>query len=195
MDNIREIVSNNISSLRKSMGVTQLDLAKKINYSDKAVSRWEKGEVMPDIETLDKLAHIFGVPIGYMFEVHDKAEIKRKTKLSGAEIAVQLLFVSIIWCIVTVVFVYIQLFYERSFWQAFVWGVPLTVGTILYLNRKRENVTSSLILRSLLTWTLITAVYLQFINNELHLIYIIGIPIQIAIIIAAVAKKQTLKIK
>ena len=50
------------------MGLTQVGLAKKINYSDKAVSRWEKGEVLPDIETLDALSKIFNVPLSYLIE-------------------------------------------------------------------------------------------------------------------------------
>ena len=74
MKNIREIVANNIVTLRKQNGYTQIELSEKINYSDKAISRWEKGEVLPDIETLDNLANIFDVPLSYMLEEHQDAK-------------------------------------------------------------------------------------------------------------------------
>ena len=60
------------------MGLTQIGLAKKINFSDKAVSRWDKGEVLPDIETLESLAKIFGVSLTYMLEEHTTT--KKQTK-------------------------------------------------------------------------------------------------------------------
>ena len=52
VDELRTIIGRNIVSLRKSAGMTQADLAAKLNYSDKAVSKWERGEAIPDIETL-----------------------------------------------------------------------------------------------------------------------------------------------
>lgn len=56
MKAIKEVLIENLISLRKEHKLTQLELAEKIGYSDKAVSRWEHGEVLPDVETLDKIA-------------------------------------------------------------------------------------------------------------------------------------------
>ena len=58
---IREIVAKNIADFRKSAGLTQSELAEKINYSDKSVSKWERGESIPDVITLAQLAEFFGV--------------------------------------------------------------------------------------------------------------------------------------
>ena len=71
MENIKEIIRKNIITLRKKQGLTQIDLAKQINFSDKAVSRWEKGEVVPDVETLQSLSNVFEVPLSYMIEEHN----------------------------------------------------------------------------------------------------------------------------
>ena len=77
MKNIKEVVCENLISLRKSHNMTQIDLAKKINYSDKAISRWEKGEVAPDYEILQTICNVYNVPIGYLFEEHkEESEIK-----------------------------------------------------------------------------------------------------------------------
>ena len=91
MKNIREIVSNNIIELRKKNNLTQIKLAEKINFSDKAISRWEKGEVIPDIETLQVLADTFDVPIATLLEEHhdeEKESIEKRNDLLS-----QILFV------------------------------------------------------------------------------------------------------
>ena len=46
--------------------MTQLDLAEKLHYSDKAVSKWERGESVPEIGTLTAIADLFGVPLDYL---------------------------------------------------------------------------------------------------------------------------------
>ena len=71
MSNLRETVSQNLVRLRKENNLTQIELSQKINFSDKAVSRWEKGEVLPDIETIEKLSEVFGVPMSAILEGQD----------------------------------------------------------------------------------------------------------------------------
>ena len=80
MENIREIISQNITHLRKEKNLTQVELAKKINFSDKAISRWEKGEVVPDIETIYALSEIFEVPVSAILEKKDTTDDKSKKK-------------------------------------------------------------------------------------------------------------------
>ena len=50
-----------ISSLRKEKGMTQNDLAEKMNVTDKALSKWERNLSCPDINSIPKLAEILGV--------------------------------------------------------------------------------------------------------------------------------------
>ena len=63
MDNINENIAENITKLRKRAGMTQSDLADKLNYSDKAISKWERGENVPSIEMLYEITKIFDVNI------------------------------------------------------------------------------------------------------------------------------------
>ena len=65
MDNIKANIAKNIIELRKKNNWTQAELADKLNYSDKAVSKWERAEAVPDIETLHALAELFGVTVDY----------------------------------------------------------------------------------------------------------------------------------
>ena len=189
MKNIREIISTNLITLRKQSGLTQVDLAKKLKYSDKAVSRWEKGEVIPDVETLQNIANVYDVPLTYLFKEHH-GETFKSTKPTTDEIFAGLLAVSIVWTIFTVVFVYLILNYNYIFWQAFVWPVPLSTFTIMLFTKQRNRKQRMLflVLNSILNWTLLTSIYLQFLTHNLWLIFLIGIPIQAVIVVYSYLK-------
>ena len=69
-----QIFAKNIIFLRTKNNMTQLELAEKLNYSDKAVSRWERAEAIPDAKVLIEMSDIFGVSIDNLL----KKEIKEK---------------------------------------------------------------------------------------------------------------------
>lgn len=193
MKGVREIIRNNLIRLRKRAGFTQVELAKKINFSDKAISRWENGEVIPDVETLQSLAEIYGVPLTFLMEEHE--EDLKTIKLSQNQIMMQALTICIIWTFVTVLFVYLRINYLYNFWQAFIWAVPLTALCLLEFNKKWSGILFKTILRSIFSWTLIAAIYLQLLQYEFWLIFIIGIPVQATIIVAGLAKPISKNIK
>lgn len=68
---LRPVVSNNLARLRKKKGLTQGELAERFSYSDKTVSKWEKGDVLPDLDTLKELADFYGVTLDYFTLPHD----------------------------------------------------------------------------------------------------------------------------
>ena len=72
-ENLRAIIAANIAELRKSRSMTQQDLAARLNYTDKAISKWERGESVPDIIVLKQIADMFGVTVDYLLcETHDE---------------------------------------------------------------------------------------------------------------------------
>ena len=60
---LKQIIAKNIAKVRRAAGLTQLQLAEKLNYSDKAVSKWERAESMPDVLTLVQLAELFDITV------------------------------------------------------------------------------------------------------------------------------------
>ena len=120
---IREIIAQNLITLRKRNNLKQTDLAKKINYSDKAISRWENGEVLPDVETLETIAKVYGVSTSYLIEQHDEEEKQNATnRPSKNDVLMHILSLCVVWTIVAIVFVYIQTFKGVAPWQLFLWG-------------------------------------------------------------------------
>ena len=63
---LRKTIGKNIALYRKSHKDTQAVLGQKLNYSDKAVSKWERGESLPDIYVLTKIAALYDVSVGVL---------------------------------------------------------------------------------------------------------------------------------
>ena len=74
MDELRSIFAENVAALRRAAGMTQLQMAERLNYSDKAISKWERGESIPDVAMLKAVADLFSVPVDYLLERTDKRD-------------------------------------------------------------------------------------------------------------------------
>ena len=74
MKELNGIFAENLSFLRKKANITQLELAEKLNYSDKAVSKWERGEAIPDVSVLLEISLIFGVTVDFLIKEHTEGE-------------------------------------------------------------------------------------------------------------------------
>ena len=111
----RDIISKNILSLRKKAGYTQAELADKLNYSDKAISKWERGESLPDAEMLYNIATLFGVEIGYLFEEHNNVELPQdvEKELHAREMKARWIF-AVVLALLVVTIVALGIF---SLWQ------------------------------------------------------------------------------
>ena len=74
MEELRKVIGENLAELRKEKKLTQIELAEHFNYSDKTISKWEKGDILPDIETLYRLCEFYGVTLDYLTHEGDKTE-------------------------------------------------------------------------------------------------------------------------
>ena len=190
MANVKEMVRTNLIKLRKEHKWTQMELAERIGYSDKAISRWETGEVNPDIETLDKLADLYGVHVSVFFSEYDTKEYKAKSfreNQLGRKIAVWILMVAALWYIGIMIFIYSSTFKVDSSrnWLIYIWLLPITFGVSFLFNKKWGNDIFGIIFSSLLCWSLLTAIYLQFLKYNVYLLFISGAPIQVSIFLLA----------
>ena len=197
MNNVKEALPQNLTRLRLEHGLTQSQLAEKLNYTDKSVSKWERGEAIPPVDVLKDIADMFGVSLDYLvmntdenFQNSSPTVKKEKTN----KLIITLLAVSLVWTIATVLFAYGIMFAKRSFWFLFTAAVPITVIVLLIFNGiwgKRKYV---FILVSALIWSGLAAIYLAFLTApsqyNLWAIFIIGIPFQIATILWSQLKRR-----
>lgn len=185
MKNINLIIGNNIKELRKINKMTQNDLAEKLNYSNKAVSRWESGEVIPDVQTLNNICEVFEIPIENIFKEQLPTEkVKKEYKFRmGNKMAITLLSVLLVWLIATVTYVYSRITFNDNLWQVFIWAIPLSCIISIVFNSIWGRKFFNFVLISILIWSTLTSIYLQFIEYNMWLIFFIGIPMQIGVIL------------
>ncbi len=191
MDDLKIIVGKNLSALRKKKKLTQIELAEKFNYSDKAVSKWEQGATMPDLETLKQLCDFYGVTLDYLVDSENIAnphvDTSKQKVLLVNHIIITCLFGMVIWMAATLIFVYPLLFLHKttSYWPVFVWAIPLSAIVMMFCNRiyfKRKKVVT-LIGVSILIWSTLSGVFLHFMfftnqGTNLWLCFLLGIPLQ-----------------
>ena len=188
MKEMKQIIANNIIKLRKEHKLTQAELAQKLNYSDKAISKWERGESIPDIEILKKLGDMFGVTVDYLITEDAEltgAKYKLPEKSKAKQISILMLAITLVWLVATIIFVYTKINFDYSLWTVFVWAVPVSCVVYLVFYRKWAlgNKIAELIANTILCWSLLTVIYLQFLSYNLWLIFFVGLPIQVALVL------------
>lgn len=188
MNDIKSIVAKNISQLRQEKGMTQIELAEKLNYSDKAVSKWERGESLPDIGTLVEVAKLFGVTLDYLVKEEHKEKVfkgPRKRKYNKSLIlGISLILVLFI---ALAVFVLISVISEKYYlyqWLVFVYAVPASMIVWLVMSTVWFRSKYNYIAISLLMWSGLASIHLSCLpfGRNAWLVYLLGIPGQIAII-------------
>ncbi len=192
---IKKIIANNICELRKTNKLTQVELAEKLNYSDKAVSRWERGDTLPDIDILLKICDLFNVSFDYLISTEDKREKEKQYTKSqmGNHLITTLLAISIVWLLATIIFVYSDIILHITYWKIFVWAVPTTAIVAVIANMFWGKKEYSVYLQSIMVWTILIAVFIQFLAYKMWMIFILGIPIEIIIILWSNLKRKKAK--
>lgn len=197
LNDFKKIVAKNITQLRVSLGMTQSQLGEALNYSDKSVSKWERGESLPDVYVLKHIADLAGVTVDWLLHDHEgeeapvpAAEEKKVHRYSRVFISMTVL--AGIWALAVLVFVILWIL-GFVVWQVFVYAIPVSLITMLVLNSiwgKREN---NLYIISGIVWGLIGSVYLSFLSNNWWQLFILGVPAQIIIILAFSIKNRSPK--
>ena len=196
MENVKEIIAKNLTELRKANKLTQSALAEKLNYSDKAISRWEHAETLPDIETLCRICDIYGVSFEYLLkkESGDVPYAKEKESNFIRHLIICLISICTVWLVATLFFSSVGTLFGVYVWQFFIWAIPESVYVVLVCNKIWwKNKLCSIITSSLATWTMMLAIYLQTIEYNIWLLFIVGIPIQAIILLAKTMPKKKIR--
>lgn len=200
MKDIKSIVAKNISELRQANDMTQLDLAEKLNYSDKTISKWERAESTPDISVLIEIAELFGVTLDYLVtEDHSKDE---PTVDKGAAPGFNRRAVAYVaecgaWIVALLAFIFTTLITGQMTFQFlyFVYALPVVFIVKLVLNSLWFNTRHNYYIISLLMWSVLVAIHVTFLyfGTNVALIYLAGVAGQIAIVISSFITKPKSK--
>ncbi len=198
MENLALTVGKNLASLRKAKGMTQQELAQKINYSDKSISKWELGYALPSVDVLLDFANFYGVTVDYLVteqtpeNIAQAVEEKNDDGLNSSNKAI-LLAMSLAFIVLLAMSIFFSSYLfqniKKDMTPVFFWMIPCMAFVsaievqILYKNRMAKTV-----LLSLFVWTLLLSFCFQFQfyrepPESIWFILIVGAPIQVIIIL------------
>ena len=198
------IIGKNLHILRKNMKLTQLELAEKFNYSDKSISKWEKGESLPSVEVLCELAQFYGVTLDYLTKenetletIENKKERKKNKekppRVFPARLMITLLSVGVIWFLATFLFVALKLTLGINYFMSFMWAGVLSCVVLIVFNSIWGKMRYLFPILTVMLWLFLASVHLQiYFPTGLNTwpVYFLGIPLQILIILwAGLVKK------
>ncbi len=183
---INEKIAKNLIYYRKAAGLTQAELAEKINYSDKSVSKWESGNGVPDVYTLVQLANLYGVSINAF--VGEDTPVQEKKKVRGLHLLIMLLSSGIVWLVAICAFVALQLLKPGSaWWIAFLYAVVINAVVLLVYAVLWKHRILNFICVSTIIWIAILSLYLTVREIVLYVggdysglwsVFLIGVPLQ-----------------
>ena len=197
-------IGANIARLRKQSRMTQAELAERLNYSDKAVSKWERAESMPDVLTLMLLAEQFGTDVNELLSdpnapasaaeaPHTNAKPKKETPLASAtemlrsvnKNTIQKLSSILVWVVAMFIWLVLDSFHIPYSWLVFVAAVMANAIVLLSLRSVWKLYGINRILISIIMWTALLFLYLLLlVTTGVHVwrIFLMGLLGQAAIL-------------
>ena len=185
-ENLTAIIAENLVYYRKKAKLTQSELAAKLNYSDKSISKWERAEGVPDIHILVQLAKLYGL------SVNDFVSRRKKEKVANrffSKVLITLMAIGLVWLVAAIAFFTIRIIgiEDTTFfkiWHIFIYAIPVSciigiIFTALYFNKWL-----TMIAVSGLCWTLALSIHVSLRSYEnMGLIYVVMVPFQVLVIL------------
>ena len=189
---LRKTVAENLTYYRRVAGLTQAALAATLNYSDKSVSKWERGEGMPDVSVLVMLAEYYGITVNDLVtprtendeetapSASDAAGEDAPAKKSAASlrtrILVPVLSVGLVWLVAMVSFFLVMVISPDFAYGhfLFLYAIPAscivaTVFACLWWNQLLRYICVSGII-----WSVALCLYLTFVIPHIGLIFAVA---------------------
>ncbi len=196
MDNIQEterdlqtITAKNIALLRTARHMTQLELGEALRYSDKAISKWERGAAIPDAYVLKQMSALFGVSVDYLLTPHEGevAPVPDPVKRQNRPI-IAILSAAGVWALATLLFL-LSFAGESPMWQLFIYTLPVSLVVLLVFNsiwgRRRENFW----LISALVMSILLAIYIALLSYHFWQIFVLAAPAELIVFLCFRLKK------
>ena len=189
MKDIRLIIANNISALRAEEGLTQLKLAEALNYSDKAVSKWERGEALPDVLVLKSIADYFGVTVDYLLtDDHGEAITPSRTAMRQKRknrLIISVISVLLVWFVATLAFAALSIGGSSiPTYLMYIYAVPLSLVLVLIFNCVWGRLRYNYLIVTALMWTSVLSVYLTLLSFDMNIwiMFVATAPVQLILL-------------
>ena len=167
--------ANRLSDLRRAAGMTQLELAQKLNYSDKSVSKWERADGVPDLYVVTQIADIFEVSVDDL--------------LSDKPFLITFLALFVPWLVATICNWILGLFFaDLSLWRLYIYAIPVTAIVALIFTSLWWKKIWQFVSVSAIIWSVPTSIFISFNIPKNAFVYIVAAVVQIMAILGFLIK-------
>lgn len=191
---LKLITASNLIKLRTAAGMTQAELGARLNYSDKTISKWERGDGLPDAFVITQLAEIFGVTTDYLLSSHDGWEPPEPETEEGdrpsysANMLIALVMVTVCTTALTI-FVVLWLF-DIMLWDVFVIALPIALLTYLVLVcifKKRRQIQYAI---AAFVFSLFVLLYFELPKTNPWQLFLLALPVELIVFLACNIRRK-----
>jgi transcriptional regulator with XRE-family HTH domain len=194
---LRQRIAANMAHYRKMNNMTQSELAERIAYSDKSISKWERAEGMPDIYVLTLLADLFSVSVNDLISENAPLPPPVSVNINKNRLLILLMSIGLVWLIATVTYTALQIFAPSIgwAWYSFILAIPVTCIIAVVMTSLWWGLKFRFAAVSALLWAIAVAVYLLLPLANVDLIFAIAAILQVLVILWFIFIKQLTKMK
>jgi len=157
---IRSVLAEKLTAYRKRAGLTQAELAEKLNYSDKSISKWERGDGMPDLLVLCRLADLYDIPLDAF--LREGALVRSQREQKSRHLIITLISIGLAFFVAAIAFFVCYLVNVDVRWLAFIYAVPVSMVLLVIFSHKWGGLFYQAVSVSALVWSLCGAVFISF---------------------------------
>ena len=198
MDLLKLNFAKKLQALRAEAGMTQSELGEQLNYSDKTVSKWERGEALPDAVVLKKLSRLFGVTVDFLLDDGEAAPSQQAAAPVEAKAvrfsnypAITRVILTAIWTAALTLFVILWILLDLHYWMIFIYAMPITAVTMLVFNSVWNRGRGNFWLVSALVLSTLATVYLGVLSlKNTWQLFLLALPAELLVFLSFRIKKR-----
>lgn len=183
MNEFKNTVAANIAKLRTARGFTQAQLGEYLSYSDKSISKWERGDSLPDAFVLKQMSELFNVSVDYILEEHGNELPPEVRKHRYSRRVITMISFVGIWTLSLAIFVLFWMF-QIVIPLILVYTIPIALVDLLVCNSVWGTKKNNIYIISGLVWSVLATIYLTFLAFNWWQLFILGLPAQFVIFLA-----------
>ena len=190
MDELKAIFASNLIRLRSEKGMTQAELGAYLNYSDKTISKWERGEAIPDAYVLTQLAELFGVSVDFLLSSHDKWEKPKENEIEEVRYSVEhIIALAVIGVLTAFLIAFVTLWLLGIVeWRLFLFALSAAILVYMILICVFKRTRQLPVVIMLFVASLLVIVYFFLPGAALWQLFVILVPAEVIVYLACNVK-------
>lgn len=192
LNELKLVAASNIIRLRTGKGMTQAELGALLNYSDKTISKWERGEAIPDAYVLTQLSELFGVSVDFILSSHDKWEKPKENEVEEVRYSVERVIAIVVIGVLTAFLIAFVTLWLMGIveWRLFLFAISsaLLAYLVMICVYKRKRQLQYVI--ALFVASLFVIVYFFLPTSNPWQLFLVLVPAEVLVFLACNVKKH-----